>query len=77
MEGANSNYELKIEKEASRHSMETQRLSDHIKSLEDALEWQKNKEQISRSKHDLKKSEGSHFFSSSGDVGLNSKYWKG
>ena len=79
METANSSYELRMEKEHSKYVMEMESMKDKLKIAEDNLEWQRNKEQISRSKNDLKKSESNHFFGSSGDIGtgFSNKYsWK-
>lgn len=43
--------------------MERDSLQEKIKQLEDSLEWERNKNQLNKSKHQLKKSESTNLFS--------------
>lgn len=45
--------------------MERDGLMEKIKALEDALEWEHNKNQLNKSKNELKRSESGNIFSTS------------
>ena len=43
--------------------MEEDRLNEKIKQLEDTVQWERNKNQLNKSKHELKRAESGNIFS--------------
>lgn len=52
-----------LEKDNSKWSMERDQLLEKIKQLEDSYQWERNKNQLNKSKSELKRSESGNIFS--------------
>lgn len=55
-------HNFQLEKDKSKWNMQRSSLYEKIKSLEDTLEWERNKSQLVKSKSELRKTESQFSF---------------
>ena len=62
MEKKNTQQMFRYQTDCSKWGLERTNLFERIKALEDSFEWEKNKNQLTKSKNEIKKSESSSHF---------------